>query len=67
MPKVTKKKYLNSQGAREYLGIKNLNTLYGYIQSGKLKAYKLGPDGEHNRRHYRFTMEDLDNFITGKK
>lgn len=61
--KSAKTRYLNSREACDYLGIKNLNTLYDYVKSGKLKAHKLG--GGNSRRHYRFTIEDLDKFVTG--
>lgn len=58
------KPYLNSREACKYLGIKKLGTLYGYVKLGKLEAYKLG--GNHNnRRHWRFTKKDLDNFVKG--
>lgn len=58
------KKYLTSIEACNYLSI-NRSTLYDYVKSGKLKANKLG--GENSKRHYRFTQEDLDNFVNQGK
>jgi excisionase family DNA binding protein len=55
-------KYLNSKEACEYLGV-NRYTLYEYIRQGKLKAHKLG--GGNSRRHWRFTVDDLDEFVQG--
>lgn len=57
------KRYLTSIEACRYLNIKDVNTLYWYIKEGKLKAYKLGKNGENSRRHWRLTTEDLDAFI----
>lgn len=62
-----KRAYLNSREACQYLGIKNVNTLYTYIASGKLKAHKLGINGNRkSRRHWRFVKEELDEFVIGK-
>jgi len=58
-------KYLSSQEACEYLGIKELGTLYSYIREGKLKAHKLG--GDNSKRHWRIKLSDLDAFISGDK
>lgn len=54
--------YLNTKQAMKFLGIKRLSTLYQYIHSGKLRAYRMG-DGEGSRRHYRITVADLEEFI----
>ena len=56
------KKYLNTKEACDYLGIKEVNTLYDYIKSGKLKARKLGGNGK-SKRHWRISIAALDNFI----
>lgn len=57
-------KYLNTREACEILGIKEFNTLYEYIKSGKLKAYKLG--GRNSKRHWRIKAIDLEAFVTGQ-
>lgn len=55
-------KYLTTKQAMKYLGIRRLATLYQYIHSGKLKAYRLG-NGDGSRRHWRILESDLDKFI----
>ncbi len=57
-----KSKYLTTKEAMKYLRIKRLSTLYSYIHSGKLRAYRLG-NNNSSRRHWRITQEDLDKFI----
>lgn len=54
--------YLTTKQALKQLGIKRLATLYQYIASGKLKAYRIG-NGCGNRRHFRIDRADLDSFI----
>lgn len=56
--------YLNSKEACEYLGIKDVDTLYQYVHSGKLKGYKLGANhSKGSKRHWRFLKNDLDAFV----
>jgi len=59
-------KYLSTKQACEFLGIKDFATLYSYIKEGKLKAHKLGGEGENSKRHWRIKLEDLEAFISGK-
>ena len=58
-------KYLNTIQACEYLGLKEVNTLYEYIKTGKLRAHKLGGNGK-SKRHWRIKQEDLDTFASGE-
>lgn len=54
-------KLLTTRQVREILGVQ-LNTVYEYIASGKLKAHKLGGNGE-SKRHWRIKPEDLEDFV----
>ena len=56
-------KYITTKQACQILELKKLGTLYGYIKSGKLKAYKLGGN-DNSRRHWRIKLQDLEEFIT---
>ena len=38
--------------------------VYEFIKSGKLKAYKLGGNG-NSKRHWRIAEKDLEQFIKG--
>lgn len=58
--------YLNSRQACSYLGIKDLDTLYSYIKSGKLKAHKLGGNNKSSKRHWRIKRTELERFISGQ-
>ena len=62
----TQAKYITTKRACEILDIKKPGTLYGYIKTGKLKAYKIGGDGQ-SKRHWRIKPSDLEAFITGNK
>jgi len=41
-------------------------TIYSYIDEGKLKAHKLGGNG-NSRRHYRIWHSDLMAFVNGEE
>jgi len=56
-------RYITTKRACEILELKKLGTLYGYIKSGKLKAYKLGGN-DSSKRHWRIKLGDLEEFIT---
>jgi len=56
--------YLNTKQACEFLGLKEVGTIYSFIREGKLKAHKLGGNS-NSRRHWRIKLEDLEEFITG--
>lgn len=56
-------RYITTKRACEILEIKKLGTLYGYIKSGKLKAYKIGGNSR-SKRHWRIKLKDLEEFIT---
>lgn len=63
------RKYLTTREACDYLGIKEPGTLYAYIREGKLKAHKLGGNGngkQWSRRPWRIKLEDLEAFASGK-
>jgi len=53
-------KYYTPQQAARILRITRAK-VYEYIQSGKLKAYKLGDDSPH--RHWRISEPDIEAFI----
>lgn len=55
------KRLLTLTQACEYIGIKKA-TMYGYINRGKLKAFKL--DGS---RTWKFDLQDLDHWIENQK
>lgn len=55
---------LTAKQASVILGV-NLYTLYNYINTGSLKAHKLGGNG-NNKRHWRIKEQDLEAFITGQ-
>ena len=57
--------YLTAKEARDYLNLKDIETLYRYIRQKKLKAYKLG--GKNSNRHWRIKLADLEMFVTGQK
>ena len=52
-------RFLTTKEAMKFLKLKRLSTLYRYIHSGKLKAYRLG-DGHGP---WRIDEEDLERFI----
>ena len=39
--------------------------VYRYIKAGKLKAFKLGRNGENEHKHWRIKEEDLMEFVNG--
>jgi len=41
----------------------HLNTVYKYIKSGKLKAFKLS--GRNSVKHWRIREENLESFLKG--
>lgn len=55
---------LNTKQIAERLGI-HINTIYGYLTSGKLEGYKLG-DNSNSKRHWRIREKDLEAFIDGQ-
>ena len=54
---------LSTKEAMEILGV-DWNAIYGYIFEGKLKARKLGGNGD-SKRHWRIWHSDLIAFIDG--
>ena len=56
--------YLTVKQACECLGIKDTESVYRYIRTGKLRAYKLG--GSNSNGHWRIKPEDLEAFVTGQ-
>jgi excisionase family DNA binding protein len=44
----------------------HIHTVYRYVESGKLKARKLGGN-THNRLHWIIDNHDLDKFLRGEK
>lgn len=57
-------KLLNTKQVCKILGVQ-LNAVYGFILSGKLKAHKLGGNG-NSKRHWRIREQDLESFINGQ-
>ena len=53
--------YLTTTEAMEYLKIGH-TSLYDHVRKGNLKAYRV-PNKKQGQ--YRFTQEDLDNFLKG--
>ena len=53
---------LTTKQVKEILGI-HINTVYKYIHSGALKAFKLG--GANSVKHWRIREEDLEAFLQG--
>lgn len=53
---------LNTRQVSEILGI-HINTVYKYIHSGALKAFKLG--GANSVKHWRIREKDLESFLQG--
>jgi excisionase family DNA binding protein len=47
------------------LGLQDIDTVYRYIHSGELKAYKIGGNGQ-SKRHWRIKRKDLEAFIKGR-
>lgn len=58
------KKLLNTKQVADMLGV-NILAVYSYIKSGKLKAHKLGGNGE-SKRHWRIWYYDLEIFVGGQ-
>lgn len=54
---------LTTNEVAKYLGV-HINTVWKYIKTGQLKAFKLGGNGKSNRR-WRIHSDDLAAFISG--
>jgi len=55
---------LTTRQVAEILQI-NIEIVYRYIQAGKLKAFKLGRNGNNTHKHWRIKESDLMEFING--
>jgi len=55
-------KLLTTKQVAEILQV-NIEIVYRYIKAGKLKAFKLGRNGNNTHRHWRIKGEDLQEFI----
>ena len=58
-------KYLTAREVARILEV-GLKTIHKYIMSGKLKAHKLGGNG-NSKRHWRVREEDLIEFVEGHR
>lgn len=58
-------KLYTADEVKDMLGIKKVDTIYRYLQEGKLKGNKLGGNGK-SKRHWRIKEKDLDDFISGQ-
>ena len=56
-------KYYTTRQTARLLQI-NIATVYGLIKEKKLKAHKLGGNG-NSKRHWRISENDLEQFIIG--
>ena len=56
---------LNTKQVARILGVRKLETVYGYIASGQLKAHKLGGNSK-SKRHWRIKPKDLEAFVEGR-
>ena len=57
-------KLLTTKQVAEILQV-NVEIVYRYIRAGKLKAFKLGSNGNNLHKRWRIKEEDLHSFIGG--
>lgn len=57
-------KYYTTKQVAKHLNL-DITTIYRFIKTGKLKAYKLG--GDNSKRHWRIKESDLTAFIESSK
>lgn len=57
-------KLLTTKQVAEILQV-NIEIVYRYIKTGKLKAFKLGRNGNNTHKHWRIKSKDLRAFIDG--